>query len=73
MFLSIVRFSEDYAICEDDNQKLYEIKKSNLPPNAKPGDIMNLSLDGALFIDVDETMRRKRRIKMLQDKLFGID
>ena len=73
MFLSIDRFDGDYAICQDDNEKLYEIKMSELPENAKPGDVLKLSPDSTLSFDVAETLNRKKRIKKLQDKLFGRD
>ena len=73
MFLSIDRFDGEYAICQDDNEKLYEIKMSELPENAKPGDILKISPDGTLAFDMAETLNRKKRIKKLQDKLFGID
>lgn len=73
MFLSIDRFDGDYAICQDDNEKLYEIKMSKLPENAKLGDILKISPDGTLAFDMAETLNRKKRIKKLQDKLFDID
>ena len=73
MFLSIDRFDGDYAICQDENEKLYEIKMSELPQNAKLGDILKLYPDGTLVFDMAETLNRKKRIKKLQDKLFGID
>ena len=73
MFLSIDRFDGDYAICQDDNEKLYEIKMSELPENAKLGDILKISPDGTLAFDMAETLNRKIRIKKLQDKLFDID
>lgn len=71
MKLSIDRFEELYAICEDDNQKLYEIEISMLPKNAKPGDIIDVSDNGRFFIDFQETSKRKEKIKKLQDKLFN--
>ena len=70
MKMSIDRIEGKYAICEDDNQKLYAIDLSELPPCAKPGDVLKLSNDGILSIDKDETEKRKKRIKNLQDKLF---
>lgn len=73
MFLSIDSFDGDYALCQDDEEKLHTIKVSNLPKNAKPGDVLKLLSNGALKIDVNETLRRKKRIKKLQDKLFDID
>ena len=73
MFLSIDQFDGIYAICESDEPKLYAIKKSELPKNAQSGDVLNLSSDGVLTVDISETEKRKLRIKTLQNKLFGID
>ena len=73
MFLSIDRFDGNYAICQADDLKLYAIKKSDLPKNAKPGDILSMLPSGILTLDIKETSRRKRRIKKLQNKLFKID
>ena len=73
MFLSIDRFDGNYAICQADDLKLYAIKKSSLPKAAKPGDILNMLPNGILTLDIEETFRRKKRIKKLQNKLFKID
>lgn len=70
MRLSLDRFEGDYAICEDDAQKVHEIHKSKLPTNAKPGDIFVLSLEGSLSVDKVQTERRKQKIIGLQRKLF---
>lgn len=71
MRLSLDRFEGDYAICEDDAQKVHEIHKSKLPTNAKLGDILRISSEGKLIVDNAETARRKTRIKALQDRLMG--
>lgn len=72
-FLSIDRLDGAYAICQDDEEKMYEIKIGKLPPNIKPGDVLILSSDGLLNLDINETAKRKKRIKELQDKLFDVD
>ena len=71
MRLSLDRFEGDYAVCEDDAQKVHEIHKSKLPPNAKLGDILRLYSEDKLIVDNAETARRKTRIKALQDRLMG--
>lgn len=73
MFLSIERFDNDYAICEDDDENWYSFKKSKLPKNVQPGDILRVSANGNLHLDMDETLQRKKQIKMLQDRLFNVD
>lgn len=70
MRLSLDRFEGEYAICEDDAQKVHEIHKSKLPTNAKPGDVLVLSLEGSLSVDKVETERRKQKIRKLQRLLL---
>lgn len=70
MKLSIDRFEGNFAVCEDDNRKLHMIEVSLLSHGAKPGDIIDVSSDGTLSIDVDETIFRREKIKKLQEKLF---
>jgi len=70
MRLSLDRFEGDYAICEDDAQRQHEIHKAKLPPNAKLGDVLRLSLEGSLSVDKVETERRKQKIRKLQRLLL---
>lgn len=70
MFLSIDQFDGEYAVCQDDDEKLYEIKRSLLPPNSKPGDILKTDDCQIFIIDIEETQRRKNIILSLQRKLF---
>ncbi len=69
MLLSLDHFNGDYAICEDNAQKLHEIHKVKLPPNAKPGDILRGSFEGKLSVDKVETESRKQKIRKLQRNL----
>ena len=52
----IDRFENEFAICEDENKKMIEIKKEDLPLNAKEGDVLNLT-DGTFSIDSEETKK----------------
>ncbi|NMA66279.1 MAG: DUF3006 domain-containing protein [Clostridiaceae bacterium] len=70
MRLIIDRFEGDYAICETENKGMINIERSNLPCEAKEGDVIIKALDG-YKIDKDETNKRKARINELMDDLWA--
>lgn len=63
------RFEEDFAVLEDRNsKKMLDIPISNIPSNAKEGDILKLS-NGSYIIDPEETKIVSDRIKQKMDNL----
>ena len=68
--ITIDRFDGIYAICEDKD--FFAIETSELPQGAKAGDVLKITDDGALSIDVEETERRRARILEKQKKLMGL-
>ena len=60
------------AICEDKDKAFFAIETSELPQGAKAGDVLKITDDGALSIDVEETERRRARILEKQKKLMGL-
>lgn len=69
--LAIDRFEGTYAICEDQEKKMFAISLNELPEGAKEGDVLQISDEGELSIDQDETQRRRKKIAGLQNKLFN--
>ena len=66
----IDRFENEFAICEDENKKMIEIKKEDLPLNAKEGDVLNLT-DGTFSIDSEETKKiREDNFDLLNKLLY---
>jgi hypothetical protein len=60
--ITIDRFEEDYAVCDDDAlSNTYAIRRSDLPPRAKAGDTIYFK-DNQWFIDAEETAARSIRI-----------
>ena len=57
--ITIDRFDGIYAICEDKDKAFFAIETSELPQGAKAGDVLKITDDGALSIDVEETERRR--------------
>ena len=70
--ITIDRFDGIYAICEDKDKAFFAIETSELPQGAKAGDVLKITDDGALSIDVEETERRRARILEKQKKLMGL-
>jgi hypothetical protein len=69
MKVTIDRFEGDYAVCEKPDRSMINILKTNLPKNAKEGDI--LEIEGkAIRIDSSETAKRKTEIQNLADELW---
>lgn len=68
--LIIDRFEGTYAICEDQEKKMFAISLNELPQGAKPGDVMQISGAGELSVDQEETQRRRKKMAGLQSKLF---
>ncbi|MCL2501299.1 MAG: DUF3006 domain-containing protein [Defluviitaleaceae bacterium] len=67
--ITIDRFEEDYAVCEDErgeNQRA--LHRSELPVQAKPGDTL-LFVNDQWCIDTKETDARAERINNLFSKI----
>lgn len=68
--LSIDRFEGNYAICEDDERRMFAIELAELPKNAAEGDILAISDDGEITVDAEQTKRRREKIKKLQNSVW---
>ena len=70
MKVTIDRFEEDFAVLEKPDRTMMNIKRSQLPPGAKEGDMLNIDGD-KITIDVAETAKRKQEIKGLMKELWN--
>ncbi len=66
MRVVIDRFEGDYAICETENRQMINIRKNDIPFNAKEGDVLKINIE----FDREETMRRKEEAEKLSDDLW---
>ena len=69
--LVIDRFEGKYAICEDSDQKYFAIELTELPKEAKPGCVLQITDQGELRLDEERTQRRRQRILDKQRRAFG--
>jgi hypothetical protein len=69
MKVTIDRFEGEYAVCEKTDRTMINIKKDNLPVEAREGDV--LVIDGEdIRIDTGATSKRKKAIRKLMDDLW---
>ncbi len=66
----IDRFEGEYAVCEDEEQRLFAIGIEELPPGAGEGSVLLISEEGELLLDEEETERRRKRIAEKQRRIF---
>lgn len=68
--LIIDRFEGPYAVCEDKEEKFFAIEHKELPEGAKAGTVLNISDDGVITVDENETERRRQRILQKQKSIL---
>lgn len=68
--LIIDRFEGKLAICEDKDQRCFAIESQELPEGAKAGCVLDISEEGELALNLEETERRRQRIAEKQSRLF---
>lgn len=64
----IDRFEGGFAVIEHGDEML-NIKRENLPDNAKPGDVLVI-IGGQYTVDKEQTDARRNEIRRLQNELF---
>ena len=68
--LVIDRFENNYALCEDEERRMFAIERQELPAEAKEGDVLRISDEGEIKVDAQETAQRRDKNRKKQDKLF---
>lgn len=70
MDVIVDRFEGDFAICERPDRQMIEIKKNELPPNVKEGDVLTISGD-KITLNLKKREAREAHIKKLMDNLWS--
>ena len=68
--LLIDRMEGIYAICEDADQRYFAIKQTELPQEAKEGDVIEISGEGEISINIEKTEARRAKIRKMQKDLW---
>ncbi|WP_010299710.1 DUF3006 domain-containing protein [Clostridium senegalense] len=66
----IDRFEGEFAVCEKEDRNMVNIKRKDIPKNAREGDIIFLKND-IFYIDVEATRKRREEIEELSKDLWS--
>lgn len=69
MKVIIDRFEGGFVVCEKEDRKMIDIKKVEVPVDAKEGDVLEIGKD-QITIDVAATEKRKQEIENLAKNLW---
>lgn len=69
--LIIDRFEGKFAICEDEGERRFAIELQELPEGSAAGSVLEISDEGILSLNMEETERRRQRVLGKQNKAFG--
>lgn len=69
MKVVIDRFEENYAVCEKEDRTMINLERSSLPKGAKEKDVLILE-DGKIFIDKNDTEKRKDEVSDLMKDMW---
>ena len=67
--LIVDRFEDEYAVCEDENKKMINIKISEIEGCVKEGDIIS-KVRGKYIVDENKSLNRKKYIEKLTKDLW---
>ena len=68
--LIIDRFEGEYAVVEEDGDKMTNILRKHIATDAKEGDCIKI-VDGKYIIDHEETKKRKDEIEQIAKDLWN--
>ncbi len=67
--LTIDRFEDDKAICEDETREMHTLDRCLLPNDASEGDIVFLE-NGKWLMDTEKTAASRKRIRNKMNRLW---
>ncbi|ADK15157.1 MULTISPECIES: DUF3006 domain-containing protein [Clostridium] len=70
MKVIIDRFEGPYAVCEKEDKTMMDIKRINLPIEAKEGYVLDVHGD-EITIDLEETQNRKKHMEYITKDMWN--
>lgn len=65
MRVIIDRFEGYYAVCEKEDRTMLDIKRADLPHEAKEGDVLSID-NNIITIDIEATDKRRKEIENMK-------
>ncbi len=72
IFMKVIidRFEGPYAVCEKEDKTMMDIKRINLPIEAKEGYVLDVHGD-EITIDLEETQNRKKHMEYITKDMWN--
>lgn len=70
MKVTIDRFEGKYVVCEKEDNTMVNIEKSQIPADAKEGDVLSIE-DNSITIDIYETKKKRKLIEELTKDIWS--
>ena len=58
------------AVLEKSDGTTFDVDRAQIPATARPGDSLEIQVDGTIVLDLEETRKRKERVQRLMDGLW---
>lgn len=71
--LTVDRVDGIYAICEDNERKMFAIPTSELPDNVREGDKLEIDDEGIITINAEATAADRASVRAKENNLFEKD
>ena len=71
--LTVDRIDGIYAICEDNERKMFAIPIAELPSSVREGDKLDIDDEGAVYINGEATDRARKSVRKKENSLFTDD
>lgn len=69
--LTVDRFDGIYAICEDEERKMFAIPTAELPANVREGDKLEIDNDGVITVNAEATAADRAAVRAKEDSIFA--
>lgn len=69
--LTVDRFDGIYAICEDEERKMFAIPTAELPATVREGDKLEIDNEGVITINTEATAADRSAVRAKEDSIFA--
>ncbi len=69
--LTVDRFDGIYAICEDEERKMFAIPTAELPANVREGDKLEIDNEGVISVNGEATAADRAAVRSKEDSIFA--
>lgn len=69
--LTVDRFDGIYAICEDEERRMFAIPTAELPADVREGDKLEIDNGGVITVNAEATAADRSAVRAKEDSIFA--